>query len=94
MLTETKLICNKCGKTIDPDDGHIVQGNIYIIKKDLNERAGIVGNCFPEPDEDGNIRPEYIQERAYHTKCLSEILNMEHIKPYMSPTVYRNITNE
>jgi len=75
MKTQTLVICDKCDKPIKPRTGFIVQGNIYIINKDLNERGGLVGNAFPEASEDGTIMAHEIKEVAYHAECLYEILN-------------------
>lgn len=75
MKTITLIICEKCKCLIKPKEGVIIQGNIYAIKENLDERAGIIGNAFPKPDEDGNIRPEDIQECGYHHSCFNSILS-------------------
>lgn len=77
MKTITLIICKNCETPIHPNEGVIIQGNIYAIKEDVSSRAGIIGNAFPEVDEDGNIRPENIQEYGYHNSCLNVILNKE-----------------
>lgn len=75
MKTKTLVICDKCNTTIEPRTGFIVQGNIYILDEDLNNRGGLVGNAFPEQSEDGTIMASEIKEVAYHADCLYAILN-------------------
>ena len=87
MKTQTLIICDKCNKTIEPRTGHIVQGNIYIINEDVDDRGGLIGNAFPEQSEDGTIMAHEIKEYAYHAKCLYEIIN-EHLE---LPTLTRSI---
>ena len=73
--TVTQIICEECGSPIKPRKGFIVQGNIYIISANHEERGGLVGNLFPEPSEDGTIMADEIGEVAYHKDCLYGILN-------------------
>lgn len=86
MKTQTLCICDKCGKTIEQREGFIIQGNIYVTTSDINERAGIIGNAFPETSEDGTIIAGDVKEYAYHYECLHEIL-MEPIEKSKNPII-------
>lgn len=76
MMNIVKRIkCNKCDNIIEPREGVIVQGNIYIVNEDINDRAGVVGNNLPIPDIDGKLSDNWeIHEVAYHINCLNEII--------------------
>lgn len=75
LKTVTQIICNECGRPIEPLKGFIIQGNIYVVTADTYERAGLIGNAFPEPSEDGTIMVDGIGEVAYHKDCLYSIIN-------------------
>lgn len=64
--TPIRLICEECLKPIEPLDGYIFQGNVYIISENVEERYGIIGNNI--------ISDEKISESCYCKKCLTEML--------------------
>lgn len=84
MEVLTIPICGKCGtKVINPTDGFIIKGNIYVA--DVEDRGGLVGNAFPEPDNNGCVFVDDIEEYCYCKSCLSEILDIRPMSPIHDP---------
>lgn len=85
LKIESRFICRKCDKVIEPYTGFIVQGNVYVVAADVEERAGIIGNAFPFPigDKTQNVKifdpdkdlAKQVDEVAYHKECLMDILD-------------------
>jgi len=81
MKIQNRIICECCYKPINPRDGVIIQGNVYMINDDINDRGGLIGNAFPinEKDLTASIKlidlPSVIKEYAYHHECLLTFLN-------------------
>lgn len=67
MKTAQFCICDKCLKPIlDPEEGFIVQGNIY--GADPNKNLGIIGN---------NIDKDEVKKVAFCKECFIKILDLD-----------------
>jgi hypothetical protein len=82
MRTIQQYLCDSCDEVIpyssdDECNGFIIQGNIYVSNAD--ERGGIVGNHFPEPEEDGKIKVSDIREEVLCRDCLVSILGLTNL---------------
>ena len=78
MKTVTCPVCERCGDPIlKPELGFIIQGNIYTAG--VNDRQGIVGNAFPNPNEESKIDVRDIQETCYHKWCLQVVLELNDV---------------
>lgn len=75
MRTVSHYLCDRCDKPImDPESGFVVQGNVYVA--DPSCRGGLIGNAFPDPDENGMIPADGIQETVFCNDCLSAVLRL------------------
>jgi len=85
MEVLTIPICGKCGKKVmNPEDGFIIKGNIYVA--DPDDRRGLIGNAFPEPDKNnGFIHAGDIEEYCFCKACLSEVLGIHPMSPIHDP---------
>lgn len=93
MRTVQQYLCDRCDHIIqDPSAGFVIQGNIYVA--DPCTRGGVVGDNFPEPDEEGKIKLDAIRETVLCQTCLFSILGMLGVSP-KSPkeSTYRGILN-
>lgn len=68
MKTITVAICEGCEEQIRPDEGYIFHGNVYLITKNIDDRAGLIGN---------NIFEDEIKEVSYCKRCTCEILSIQ-----------------
>lgn len=76
MRTVSHYLCDRCDKPImNPESGFVVQGNVYVA--DPSCRGGLIGNAFPDPDENGMISAEGVQETVFCKLCLIEILGLK-----------------
>jgi hypothetical protein len=67
MKTAQLCICDKClNPILDPEQGFIVQGNIY--GADPNQMLGIIGN---------NIDKDEVKKVAFCKKCFIKILDLD-----------------
>ncbi len=77
MKTKVQIECNHCRKLIKAGEGVIIQGNVFMIKDDVNDRAGIIGNAFPI-DQTGKRNLKFnigdVSEYAFHKECLIELM--------------------
>lgn len=72
MRVAQQYLCDNCDKTIqNPNEGFIVQGNIYVA--DPSVRGGLIGNNFP-PEESFNLGQ--VHENVYCKKCFCELLQI------------------
>lgn len=53
----------------------MIIGNIEVANPDSNKPKGLIGNNFPDPDENGNIKFDEIRKMVFCKKCFSEILH-------------------
>jgi hypothetical protein len=74
MRTSQYFLCDSCNIQIfSAKEGVIIRGNIYTANPD--GRFGLIGNAFPDPDDDGKIKNEEILETVLCRKCLSKALS-------------------
>ena len=71
MKTVTKLVCCECNNSIEPDQGKIIEGNIYQVKECVGDRVGLVGNNIIHKGTHKEYIAE-IKEVAYCDKCFVE----------------------
>lgn len=65
-------VCDLCfGTIVTPDDGVIIQGNVYAA--DPEKLGGIIGNNFPD-SEDGIIHMKNIRKSVLCNNCLRKTL--------------------
>jgi hypothetical protein len=79
LRTVQQYLCDGCDAIIpisaeDEVNGYIIHGNIYVA--DPSQRAGIIGDNFPEPDEQGKIVASEIREEVFCRECLLDILQI------------------
>lgn len=69
MKIKQQIFCEHCDNPISPQDGFIIQGNVYVITKASTngDRPGIIGNNI---GEDGDVH-----EVAWHRQCLIRYLS-------------------
>jgi len=69
MRTVQMLLCDSCDDVIlNPEDGYIVHGNIYVADPDT--MGGLIGNNFPE--EGGTI--DQVTKQVFCKKCFMRAL--------------------
>lgn len=72
MRVSQQYLCDSCNELIvKPDDGFVVQGNIYTANPAALE--GLIGNNFPDQE---NFKFEEVQKNVFCKKCFSEHLNL------------------
>lgn len=71
METITKLVCCECDKPIEPEQGKIIEGNIYQVKERIDDRGGLVGNNIIYKGINNGYIAE-VKEVAYCDTCLVE----------------------
>jgi hypothetical protein len=77
MRVVEKLLCDKCDSLIvDPEDGFIVHGNIYVA--DPSRRGGLVGDNFPPP-EDGTL--DQVRKSVFCKDCFVTVVGLEDTPP-------------
>lgn len=67
MKTVKRYVCSSCDKIIEPMEGLIFQGNVYLISENIMERGGLIGN---------NLKENIIQEVCYCKSCTKNILKL------------------
>ena len=76
MRTVSHFLCDACDEVIlNPEDGFIVQGNVYVA--DPSFRGGLIGNAFPDPDDKGMIPAEEVRQTVFCKECLVKALGLE-----------------
>lgn len=74
-VTKVYLQCEKCNEAIlNPEDGFLVMGNIYVAQSEPTN--GLIGSAFPNPDKNGNISADAINQVAYCKSCFRSALKM------------------
>jgi hypothetical protein len=72
-MKSTIYLCDQCNIPIlNPEDGFVIQGNIYVANPEY--RGGLIGNNFPKPIN-GRIQIDQINEAVYCKKCFFEMLD-------------------
>lgn len=99
MRVVQKYLCDDCNTLIqDPEDGYVIQGNVYVA--DPSCRGGIIGNAFPDPDEDGKVAVDDVTETVLCAKCLmkalkcSGSLNEKYKKACGKPQLNSDVSNK
>jgi hypothetical protein len=81
MTTVTLYKCDNCDKIIQkPDDGVVIQGNIYVA--DPQTRGGLIGNNFPEPNSNLSVPPKTftqddVKESVYCIPCFMNAIDIK-----------------
>lgn len=75
MKTQTFILCTHCNRKICSGDGVIIQGNVYTISENIEERPGLIGNAFPAPNDKNLIDVNKINEESFHHSCLIDIIH-------------------
>lgn len=63
------VYCELCNEAIQPGEGVIIEGNIYLVPADSSQRPGIIGNNIITTGKD-----LLINEVAYHGTCFIELI--------------------
>lgn len=71
MKTVTRFLCDECNRVISPEQGYIFQGNVYIVREDVEERGGLIGGKAP-----GNRMLQDVPESVFCKKCTMELLQI------------------
>jgi hypothetical protein len=72
-MKSTIYLCDQCSIPIlNPEDGFVIQGNIYVANPEY--RGGLIGNNFPKAIN-GRIQIDQINEAVYCKKCFFEMLD-------------------
>jgi len=72
-MKSTIYLCDQCNIPIlNPEDGFVIQGNIYVANPEY--RGGLIGNNFPKAIN-GRIQIDQINEVVYCKKCFFEMLD-------------------
>jgi hypothetical protein len=72
-MKSTIYLCDQCNIPIlNPEDGFVIQGNIYVANPEY--RGGLIGNNFPKAIN-GRIQIDQINEAVYCKKCFFEMLD-------------------
>lgn len=66
------MICHRCDKIIEHEKGLIIQGNIYKIKNNIEERAGILGGT-----NNFDVKFKDIEEFAFCDRCIRILFRWE-----------------
>jgi hypothetical protein len=75
-MKSTIYLCDQCSIPIlNPEDGFVIQGNIYVANPKY--RGGLIGDNFPKAIN-GRIQIDQINEVVYCKKCFFEILETKH----------------
>lgn len=72
MKVVQRLVCSGCQNPIQPYDGVIVQGNVYVIGEDIEGRGGIIGNNFPNKSD---FSIDDINEVSYCKSCFIKVVD-------------------
>lgn len=76
MRVVEHFLCDSCDKLIHkPSDGFVIQGNI--LTADPKTKGGLIGNNFPEPDENKMINADKIKESVLCKECFCRILQIQ-----------------
>lgn len=93
LRTVSHYLCDRCDKLItDPEDGFVIQGNIYVA--DTSCRGGLIGNNFPLPEEPGKKEHKFeideVDENVFCKWCLNEVLNLNKKKDVKRSSVKKH----
>ena len=69
LKTQVRIICGHCNRPIEPEQGVIIAGNVYMVGDDHKSRGGLIGGVDPDT---GLIDTS---EKACHRDCLMEIID-------------------
>jgi len=85
MRTKTKFICDLCNREIEPKQGKIVRGQIFMIEEDTKERKKLAG-----VDNEDYFEKKYFEvaEYAYCDECFKGLC--EKPKPILRENDFYN----
>lgn len=82
-------LCDNCDRNINSKyEGFIIQGNIYTA--DPSVRGGLIGDNFPEPDENNKINTNSILETVLCKHCFCKSLGISYKEEKPWEKDYRN----